>query len=338
MLVLAAKLPGRIFPVEIAPGSEYLVHRHGWLCGTPDITPTVALQQTFGGAIFGGEGFILQRLEGQGTAWIELSGEVSTYELAAGQSLCVHPGHVGAFHATVSFQTTRLPGIANRMFGQDGHHVVVLTGPGTVWLQSMPLPILAHALAALSGRPHESAAPAPASPAVCSEACSAGSSDRARGACDGPRRQPTAVGTTSSRAPVLERVLHQALRRGGDFAEVFVEDRSSSAIFLDDRKVEELSSGRDRGAGIRVIVGETTGFAHTADLSERACWPRPRRLRLSPGKAAAASAEVALSRQAPSPPRGERPAPSTVPKSTKVDLLLAGRRRRPLGGRSHRAR
>ena len=69
-------------------------------------------------------------------------------------------------------------------------------------------------------------------------------------------------------APVLERVLHQALIRGGSFAEVFVEDRSSSSIFLDDRKVEELSSGRDRGAGIRVIVGETTGFAHTADLSE----------------------------------------------------------------------
>jgi uncharacterized protein (AIM24 family) len=159
MLVLAAKLPGRIFSVEIAPGSEYIVHRHGWLCGTPDIRPTVALQQTFGGAVFGGEGFILQRLEGQGTAWLELSGEISTYELAAGQSLCVHPGHVGAFHATVSFQTTRLQGITNYMFGQDGHHLVILTGPGTVWLQSMPLPILAHALSPyLGGGHHEGSA------------------------------------------------------------------------------------------------------------------------------------------------------------------------------------
>ncbi|MGD0945118.1 MAG: DNA gyrase modulator [Acidimicrobiales bacterium] len=69
-------------------------------------------------------------------------------------------------------------------------------------------------------------------------------------------------------APILERVLHEALRREGDFAELFVEDRSSSSILLDDRKVEQLSTGRDRGAGIRVIVGETTGFAHTADLSE----------------------------------------------------------------------
>jgi uncharacterized protein (AIM24 family) len=154
MLVLAAKLPGRIFPVDIEPGAGYVVHRHGWLCGTPDIQPTVALQQTFGGAVFGGEGFILQRLEGAGKAWIELSGEVSTYELAPGQSLCVHPGHVGVFQDSVSFQTTRMPGIANYMFGEDGHHVVVLTGPGSVWLQSMPLPVLAHALAPYLGDDH----------------------------------------------------------------------------------------------------------------------------------------------------------------------------------------
>jgi uncharacterized protein (AIM24 family) len=104
ILVLAAKLPGRIFSAEIAPGSEYIVDRHGWLCGTPDIRPTVALQQTFRGGVFGGEGFILQRLEGQGTAWLELSGEISTYDLALGQILCVHPGHIGAFQASVTFE------------------------------------------------------------------------------------------------------------------------------------------------------------------------------------------------------------------------------------------
>jgi TldD protein len=70
-------------------------------------------------------------------------------------------------------------------------------------------------------------------------------------------------------SPVLERVLSEALRHGGDFAEVFAEDRSTSSAMLDDGRVEELSSGRERGAGIRVVSGETTGFAHTADLSER---------------------------------------------------------------------
>ena len=69
--------------------------------------------------------------------------------------------------------------------------------------------------------------------------------------------------------PVLERVLAEALRNGGDFAEVFAEDRSNSSAMLDDGRVEELASGRERGAGIRVVTGDTTGFAHTADLSER---------------------------------------------------------------------
>ncbi|HEY5121068.1 MAG TPA: DNA gyrase modulator, partial [Acidimicrobiales bacterium] len=69
-------------------------------------------------------------------------------------------------------------------------------------------------------------------------------------------------------ADVLQRVLGEALGRGGEFAEVFVEDRTTSSAMLDQRRVEELSSGRDRGAGIRVVVGETTGFTHTADLSQ----------------------------------------------------------------------
>ncbi len=145
-ITFAAKLPGHIFPVDIEPDQAYLVHRHGWLCGTPGITPSVALQQTFRGGIYGGDGFILQKLEGTGRAWIELSGEMTSYELPPGQTLLVHPGHVGMFQSSVQFQVTRLRGIANWMFGEDGHHVVVLTGPGRVWLQSMPLEVLAAAL------------------------------------------------------------------------------------------------------------------------------------------------------------------------------------------------
>ena len=79
-------------------------------------------------------------------------------------------------------------------------------------------------------------------------------------------------------SPVLERVLSEALRHGGDFAEVFAEDRSTSSAMLDDGRVEELSSGRERGAGIRVVSGETTGFAHTADLTSRACCERLKQL------------------------------------------------------------
>lgn len=119
----------------------------------------------------------------------------------------------------------------------------------------------------------------------------------------------------------LQRTLGAALRTGGDFAEVFVEDKRSSSAMLDDGRVEELSSGRDRGAGIRVVVGETTGFAHTADLSENG-------LR-SAAEAAAAAARsggggvttVALERQ--DAPRRSEPAimPESVGKGDKVDLL-----------------
>jgi len=146
-VTFAAKLPGHIMPVDIAPGHGYLVHRHGWLCGTPGITPSIGLQQGFRAGVYGGDGFILQKLEGQGRAWIELGGELTTYELPPNQTILVHPGHVGMFQDSVQFQITRMRGISNTFFGGDGFHLVALTGPGRVWLQSMPVPNLALALA-----------------------------------------------------------------------------------------------------------------------------------------------------------------------------------------------
>jgi TldD protein len=123
--------------------------------------------------------------------------------------------------------------------------------------------------------------------------------------------------------PVLERVLAEALRNGGDFAEVFAEDRSNSSAMLDDGRVEELSSGRERGAGIRVVTGETTGFAHTADLSERGL------LRAAEAASAVARsgggsrpADVGhLSGSAAPGDRGDRRAPTTGTKSEALELL-----------------
>jgi uncharacterized protein (TIGR00266 family) len=159
LVAFASKLPGRIFPVEVKPGEGYLVHRQGWLCGTPGITPTVGLQQSFRGGVFGRDGFILQRLEGEGTAYVELSGEIINYTLVAGQTLLVHPGHVGMFQDSVSFQITQIQGLSNVFFGGDGYHLVALTGPGEIWLQSMPISVLAHSLEPyLGGTPAQGAA------------------------------------------------------------------------------------------------------------------------------------------------------------------------------------
>ena len=140
----ATKVPGHIVPVEVGPGQEYLVHRHGFLCATPQVTIGVGFQQSLGAGIFGGDGFLLQRVAGMGTAWLELSGELIQKTLAPGEVLRVHPGHVGAFQASVGFQIMTVPEIKNMIFGGDGIFLAVLQGPGTVWLQTLPISRLAH--------------------------------------------------------------------------------------------------------------------------------------------------------------------------------------------------
>src|ERR1700736_5284807 len=147
LLAFAAKLPGQILPMEIAPGKGYMVHRHGFMCATLGVQFSIAFQQRLGAGIFGGTGFRMQRLAGQGQAWVELNGEVVHYELQPGNTLRVHPGHVALFEDTVDFNVTTMPGIRNALFGGDGLFLATLTGPGKVWLQSMSLAHLAHALA-----------------------------------------------------------------------------------------------------------------------------------------------------------------------------------------------
>lgn len=145
-VAFATKLPGHIVPVEVAPGHEYMIHRHGFLCATPQIQVSVAFQQSLGAGIFGGDGFLLQKVSGQGIAWLELSGELVVRDLQPGENLRVHPGHVGAFQSSVSFQITTVPGIKNMIFGGDGIFLASLTGPGRIWLQTLPISKLAHAI------------------------------------------------------------------------------------------------------------------------------------------------------------------------------------------------
>jgi uncharacterized protein (TIGR00266 family) len=145
-LAFATRVPGHIVPVEVAPGYDYMFHRHGFLCATGGIQISVGFQQSLGAGIFGGDGFLLQKVSGQGTAWLELSGEVVTRDLQAGETLLVHPGHVGAFTASVAFQITMVRGIKNLIFGGDGLFLAQLTGPGRIWLQTLPISRLAHQL------------------------------------------------------------------------------------------------------------------------------------------------------------------------------------------------
>ena len=153
LIAFAAKVPGGIMEVDVQPGKGYMIHRHGFLCATRGVELAMGFQRSLGAGIFGGDGFVLQRLSGQCTAWVELGGEIVTYDLAPGETMQVHPGHVGMFEETVNFDVT-LPakGISNMFFGGDGLFVSRLTGPGKIWLQSLTLPNFAHAIAPYLGR------------------------------------------------------------------------------------------------------------------------------------------------------------------------------------------
>jgi uncharacterized protein (TIGR00266 family) len=147
VVAFAAKMPGHIRAIDVDATRQYMVSRHGFLAATDDVTLNLGFQQKLGVGIFSGNGFILQRVAGQGTAWIELSGELVTYDLAEGESMMVHPGHIGLFDATVQLDIQMVKGIKNMLFGADAIFLARLTGPGTVYLQTMTIPGLAHAIA-----------------------------------------------------------------------------------------------------------------------------------------------------------------------------------------------
>jgi uncharacterized protein (TIGR00266 family) len=142
-----ARLPGKIFQVPLGPGRSYVIQRHGFLAGLEGCELSTAFDPGHvGSAVLGGFGFLLQRLEGVGHAWLELAGEISEYDLEAGQTMRVHPAHVGVIEDSVEYELTTVPGIKNKLFGGDGLFLLRLTGPGKIWLQSLSLPMLAQAL------------------------------------------------------------------------------------------------------------------------------------------------------------------------------------------------
>lgn len=151
LVAFATRLPGHILEHQVGGGRAMLVHRHGFLCATPGVTLDLAMQRSLGAGIFGGDGFRLQRVAGHGTFWSMLGGEIIPHDLAPGEVVDVHPGLVGMFEDTVSFDVTMLPGIRNKLFGDNGFFMARLTGPGRVWLQTLTMPGLAHALSPYMG-------------------------------------------------------------------------------------------------------------------------------------------------------------------------------------------
>ncbi len=151
LIAFAAKVPGTIQQVDVPAGHSYMIHKHGFLCATQGVNLSIGFQRQLGAGIFGGNGFVMQKLAGPCTAFVELGGEAVVYDLRPGESIQVHPGHIGMFQDSVNFDIVFMRGIRNALFGADGLFIARLTGPGKVWLQSMTVPNLAHALSPYLG-------------------------------------------------------------------------------------------------------------------------------------------------------------------------------------------
>ena len=143
LIAFASSFPGSIRPFSIAPGREIVLQKSGFLAAEDTVELSVFFQKKLGSGLFGGEGFIMQRLSGQGLAFAEFDGHVVEYDLAPGQSMVVDTGYLAAMDATCSIDIQAVPGIKNMVFGGEGLFNTVVTGPGKVYLQTMPISAVA---------------------------------------------------------------------------------------------------------------------------------------------------------------------------------------------------
>ena len=146
VIAFGSSFPGRILALEVAPGREYILQKTAFLASEAGVQLSIHFNKKFGTGLFGGEGFIMQRLSGSGTAFAEVDGELVEYVLAPGQQMVVDTGNVLGFESTVAIDIQQVKGIKNKLLGGEGFFNTVLTGPGKIWLQTMPVSGVASAI------------------------------------------------------------------------------------------------------------------------------------------------------------------------------------------------
>ncbi len=146
-ITFASEFPGNVLDFALKDGQSLICQKDAFMAAQSSVKLEMHFRKRLGAGLFGGEGFILQRITGPGVAFVELAGEISEYTLEVGQELLVDPGHVGVLEPSVDFDITMVKGITNVLFGGEGLFLAKLKGPGKVWLQSMPIPNLAGKLA-----------------------------------------------------------------------------------------------------------------------------------------------------------------------------------------------
>lgn len=146
MIAFASSFPGSILAIPITPNNPIIVQKSGFLAAETGVELSVFFQRKFRAGLFGGEGFIMQKLSGNGMAFIEIDGTAFEYQLADGQSMIVDTGNLAMADATCSIDIQTVKGVKNLLFGGEGLFNTVVTGPGSVTLQSMPVSAVAAAL------------------------------------------------------------------------------------------------------------------------------------------------------------------------------------------------
>lgn len=151
MIAFASSVPGSIIPFDISKG-DMIVQKGGYLASEKGVEFSIAFQKKVGAGFFGGEGFIMQRLHGNGLAFVEIDGYVVEYDLQPGQQMVIDTGYLAAMTGTVTMDIQTVKGVGNVLFGGEGLFNTVVTGPGRIYLQTMPISNLAGAVSSFIPR------------------------------------------------------------------------------------------------------------------------------------------------------------------------------------------
>ncbi len=146
MIAFASSFPGSIRAFEISPGRDMIFQKSAFLASEDGVQLSMHFRKKLGSGLFGGEGFIMQKVSGQGIMFAEFDGHVIEYDLQPGQQIIIDTGHLAAMEATCNMDIQSVPGVKNMLFGGEGLFNTVITGPGKVWLQTMPISNVAGAL------------------------------------------------------------------------------------------------------------------------------------------------------------------------------------------------
>ncbi len=145
-IAFASSVPGNILPFEISPNRQIVAQKSAYLASTENVELSIFFQKKFGTGLFGGEGFIMQKLSGEGVAFLEIDGSVIEYDLAPSQSILIDTGYLAAMDITCTVDIETVKGVGNALFGGEGLFNTRVTGPGHIWLQTMPLLSLAGSI------------------------------------------------------------------------------------------------------------------------------------------------------------------------------------------------